>query len=1400
MADSSGAPSSALSPTWTRPKTPLAPDRLAKLANALGVSTPIPSSERPTFFARSSSETPVSPDAFRRSPTPSMASAIAAGYSPSPTNAPTSKFLLHVIPPLHLPHDIGDSDNITAPPSTASGYHTQFRRGTLVPVHSSLQAQLAAIAKEYALPSTAGMILYLVSSGSSSSAAQSPTASSSSHSHSWGMEDQQDEPGPRLSEDIWRHLWIRVLQAEQRDMNSGFLLPSISRSPTPLMLSPTAARSTPFLPSTSPLNASNLRPPTPGSAISTSTPGLQSITNSPSTPSSVSDTRFSNFKTAPPSQSGGGDSINGDVQEPGTPDTSVDVHSQNGHMSNLNLPLPGLNSNSLIPILAKVEFDIDSRKAGWYQPWVRSRKVNKAKRKGARKGSAKDSGDEQEEVEEEGNEKDAGGDDKKKELKDRKKKAKKPAIPLLTGNKEKIDWDAMVPPAPEPEPVVATEAELNGEGYTQLSDSDSDSEFDEDEFAEDSTAKVSASSHGNKGDDDDDDEVADPLQDVFGRDEDTWRDLKAERRATHEIAVDSNPNIVNLALTAQELSASDGDASLMTDDSHFTTPEEEEVRELLDRMSQGGRTPDLHGRDDLDDEDGDVGEDATVTSITSATLTSPQSASQSFSGPSGKRHIPSPLILIPKVTSQAIITDVPSPMPGQGGLPYMDDSRSNSQESLDGRDSGDDDDDETYNYRAKTPSESDKRSGTLFEDLDLGLDPSEDYDDDDPNDRRRSQYVMRAQLDEIERALAQLSPRNNQNDLDEDGANQSMNQSFSSLAPNANMSLGSPSKFTMSPLGPGNADLSPFASPNRGDDPKGPPTVPSTPAAGASWPAIPFSQIKRGSSDSEPQAPSNVNLNSSDPNQPPAPPQLALNGVTTSASRSFAPRSNVNGEASAETLQRRKEMEQEHAMYGRKDQPGAARPSTPPPKVGGATDSPVIPLSPDPFGRFSSSTPDLPIITKPSEKWDTATMGRNSISAEKSGGRARSGTTSRFSVDSIPEGQIPAAPKAASKGTNLMSVKGIKNLWRKSNNNKAEKEKKEAVPPPPTGPSGSGRASPSSLVTLGGLLPTGKRTSGRVSPAGAPPRPDRPSGENFDLPDVPAMHPSSTFGRVSPQPPTPTAPNTRPSSRASHESSRSRPSVELSRPMVPGKRPSVDYANARRPSMDVLMAAQQRRSESSQEPMPPMPPHPNGQNLVVPQRTPSSRGASPTGSSPIVPTQMLPSRGQSAMDRFHFDQESPYPNPLRSMRGAPRTPSPTNQNLPHHQTQPSQSGLSSIAEGQVDRGQQPHKSILKRTGSAQAERELNQDRMSGMNGTNGLRIASNGRKASVASSFSHSSGDTQSSSSPPDGGMARRPSLAPSYASQASSIDSSQFEFVSPKMNSGMAYPAAGYGSGPQDS
>jgi len=326
--------------SWPRPRSPIPPHRLAKLANALGISAPIPLSQPSDDSVTSASflSKPLTPEA-RRSPAPSVASTPQL-ISHSPVPFSQSKFLLHVVPPLHIPHESNSSDGfqLTPPPMSASGYHTQFKRGTLVPLLPTLHSQLWAIAKEYALPSTAGIILYLVSS------APSPNPEAT----------VPDEPGPRLSEDIWKHLWTRVTKFENE---------SYSRMNTP---SPAAGLGFGYLGPPSPLfpqeftSSNTLRPlVSPGRVTPQFFPP-------PLTPTG------SIASSNPPTQATPSETSQSEVQ---TPDTSLTSDSRAA-----TLDLPGLTSPSVIPILAKVEFDIDKRKAAWYGPWIRSRKLNHQKR------------------------------------------------------------------------------------------------------------------------------------------------------------------------------------------------------------------------------------------------------------------------------------------------------------------------------------------------------------------------------------------------------------------------------------------------------------------------------------------------------------------------------------------------------------------------------------------------------------------------------------------------------------------------------------------------------------------------------------------------------------------------------------------------------------------------------------------------------------------------------------------------------------------------------------------------------------------------------------------------------------------------------------------------------------
>ncbi|KZS91643.1 hypothetical protein SISNIDRAFT_487308 [Sistotremastrum niveocremeum HHB9708] len=367
----SASTSSATPPRYPPPRAPLPPQKLAKIANAFGFSSPIPPSP-----SSSSLGTPngighghLSSSLFSRSPSSLSTSHHLHGYGYGSSSP--SKFLLHVIPPSHLPHDDEELDSLddlggmgggrplTPTSSNAnggpSGYHTQFQRGTLVPLHSSLQGQLGAIAREYALPSTSGMILYLV---------QSPSDASSPSPADENAVDGRTM-GPRISEHIWKALWHRVVSLEREESARSIGLsqgpgsgPGMGLREGVMYTTPSATRtSTPRSPNPShlPLSASPRRD-------RTHTPGYPYPSPSPSTTHTSNSASASSPHLPHPSSHS-------------TPDDASEVDSIStpslppSYTSSLNL-----STSSLLPIIAKMEFDIDRRKAPWYDIWARKRR------------------------------------------------------------------------------------------------------------------------------------------------------------------------------------------------------------------------------------------------------------------------------------------------------------------------------------------------------------------------------------------------------------------------------------------------------------------------------------------------------------------------------------------------------------------------------------------------------------------------------------------------------------------------------------------------------------------------------------------------------------------------------------------------------------------------------------------------------------------------------------------------------------------------------------------------------------------------------------------------------------------------------------------------------------------
>ena len=244
---------------------------------------------------------------------------------------------------------------------------------------------------------------------------------------------------------------------------------------------------------------------------------------------------------------------------------------------------------------------------------------------------------------------------------------------------------------------------------------------------------------------------------------------------------------------------------------------------------------------------------------------------------------------------------------------------------------------------------------------------------------------------------------------------------------------------------------------------------------GQSWPAVPFASIKDNRTSSEGKL-----------DRPSSPPGLAVNGVTTSAPRSYIPASRTAIDPQSETERRKKELEDEQALY----------PPIPPPKQDKELPSP-IPLSPDPFGRFpsvaepSTSVP-VGVHRTVNSAVHSAPSTRQEVASEVSQAEGQGlPTTSRFSADSATGEELANIVKTSNRAT-LISVKSFKKLWRKSDSKKSISS-----------------ISPTTLSVTTMSAPS----SGRTSPMAPPPRPERPSEDQLDLPDVPDLPPT----RLSPQ-------------------------------------------------------------------------------------------------------------------------------------------------------------------------------------------------------------------------------------------------------------------------------------------
>ena len=243
---------------------------------------------------------------------------------------------------------------------------------------------------------------------------------------------------------------------------------------------------------------------------------------------------------------------------------------------------------------------------------------------------------------------------------------------------------------------------------------------------------------------------------------------------------------------------------------------------------------------------------------------------------------------------------------------------------------------------------------------------------------------------------------------------------------------------------------------------------------GTAWPAIPYSAL---------------NGNPTDEDRPPSPPKFAFNGVSTEPPKSF--RQSARSDAiSDETLARQRALEEEQGLYP---------PLTVPNMLGGSrnADSPVIPLSPDPFGRYPSEAE----ATRLQDERNSQSFGDDVIPQRQflvpnlpdrsssltipnpNESRPPSQTpSSRFSMDSLSSDEVAKAAIAQqqNKTSSIMGMKSIRKLWRKSDSKRGSVSTQVQQLE-------SGRASPSST----GPLPP--------IPNGQPQSP-QPTGRSFCSP------------------------------------------------------------------------------------------------------------------------------------------------------------------------------------------------------------------------------------------------------------------------------------------------------------
>ncbi|BEI91125.1 uncharacterized protein CcaverHIS019_0311950 [Cutaneotrichosporon cavernicola] len=272
-------------------RRPLTPAQLGRIAQSFGIIAP-----------NSLSAADVAPSRTARSRSPNP--------GPSLLSVPTQNLVVVMPPPSLLPPD----DSLS--PVEQRERQRRFQRGRLLPLQPTLGAMLAAIAREFGLPSTLGVYVYL---GPNCGRGRERLLGSRSSETS----DDEDS-GPLVTTATWPRLFAHASRPPS---------PGTTHSATPRKLKRSFGMSTPTPMTASPLTAvggSIARGPSPSSETRQGT-----IVDEPSP-----------FRSSQGSSSASSFS-------PRTPGST-------------------LSTVSAMPVFGTIEFDIDPNEARWLGAWLKA--------------------------------------------------------------------------------------------------------------------------------------------------------------------------------------------------------------------------------------------------------------------------------------------------------------------------------------------------------------------------------------------------------------------------------------------------------------------------------------------------------------------------------------------------------------------------------------------------------------------------------------------------------------------------------------------------------------------------------------------------------------------------------------------------------------------------------------------------------------------------------------------------------------------------------------------------------------------------------------------------------------------------------------------------------------------